>query len=460
MGREHLLASTSEAGAVVIRRPIASALGPLDVLRALRDDRQPFALVGRWAGGGAVLGSEPVREADPAHDDPFELLGSLPAIDGPPGFVGGGWFGYLGYGLGRAIERLPAPPPRPVPLPRFGLAYYDHVLRWEAATATWWFEALATPERATELDRRHAELSRRLAAGAPPARPYGLAPFRPVPEPAAHRRAVVAVLDHIRAGDIYQANLCVRLESLLDGSALDMFASGVPALRPAYGAYVDTGAAELASFSPELFLRRAGRAVTSSPIKGTTTRPVDPASATHQRDALARSAKDRAENVMIVDLVRNDLGRVCRTGSIVVPDLARLEAHPGVWHLVSDVCGELPPDRHDGDLVRACFPPGSVTGAPKIRAMEVIAEREATEREAYTGAIGYASPVAGLELNVVIRTFERRGNAVWLGVGGGVVVDSTPEGEWAECLVKANPLLEAVGAALAPDRIRPVRVTA
>jgi anthranilate/para-aminobenzoate synthase component I len=125
-----------------------------------------------------------------------------------------------------------------------------------------------------------------------------------------------------------------------------------------------------------------------------------------------------------------------------------------VWHLVSDVTGTLAADADDGALLRACFPPGSVTGAPKIRAMQLIAELEATEREVYTGAIGYVSPVAGLELNVVIRTFERSGDTVWLGAGGGVVVDSTPLGEWRECLVKVTPLLQAVGATLVePERV-------
>ena len=152
---------------------------------------------------------------------------------------------------------------------------------------------------------------------------------------------------------------------------------------------------------------------------------------------------------MIVDLMRNDLGRVCEYGSVEVPGLTELREAPGVWHLVSTVTGTLRRDVGDAQLLRATFPPGSVTGAPKIRAMRVIAELEATGREAYTGAIGYASPVAGLELNVAIRTLETSGERIWLGAGGGVVADSDPRGELEECLVKARPVVKAAGGELA-----------
>ncbi len=151
---------------------------------------------------------------------------------------------------------------------------------------------------------------------------------------------------------------------------------------------------------------------------------------------------------MIVDLMRNDLGRFCTPGSVVVEHLARPERQTGVWHLVSDVVGELAVGEDDASLLRATYPPGSVTGAPKVRAMGVIHELEATGRETYTGAIGYVSPCAGLELNVAIRTFEFAAGLVWLGVGGGVVIGSTAEGERAETLVKASPLLSAIGAQL------------
>ena len=151
---------------------------------------------------------------------------------------------------------------------------------------------------------------------------------------------------------------------------------------------------------------------------------------------------------MIVDLMRNDLGKSCAYGSVHVPALARPTAGPGVWHLVSEVAGTLAPAVSDAGLVRGAFPPGSVTGAPKIKSMEVISELESTAREVYTGAIGYASPVAGLELSVAIRTFEIAGGRAWLGAGGGITWGSDPDAEYEECLIKARPLLDAAGAVL------------
>ena len=217
--------------------------------------------------------------------------------------------------------------------------------------------------------------------------------------------------------------------------------------------------AAVASLSPELFLRRAGHTITSKPIKGTARRDGDPAEAAAQLAELERSAKNRSENVMIVDLVRNDLSRVCLPGTVRVPDLLDAEPHPGVWHLVSTVEGTLGDGVTDDDLIRAAFPPGSVTGAPKVRALEIIDELELAPRESYTGAVGYRSPVAGLELNVAIRTFEFAAGRCWLGAGGGIVADSDPEAEYAECLIKATPLLTAIGARLdvsaPPEPVRP-----
>ncbi|HEX7740028.1 MAG TPA: bifunctional anthranilate synthase component I family protein/class IV aminotransferase, partial [Marmoricola sp.] len=264
--------------------------------------------------------------------------------------------------------------------------------------------------------------------------------------PEQHLAAIARAIDHIRAGDIFQANICARLEAGFEGDPLDVFCSGVRHLSPAYAAFMDTGERAVVSLSPELFLRRSRRTVLTSPIKGTAALNTDPRE-------FAASAKDRAENVMIVDLMRNDLGRVCEPGSIGVPVLARPDDRVGVRHLVSDVTGTLRDQLTDADLLRACFPPGSVTGAPKVRAMEIINELEATGREVYTGAIGYASPVGGLESNVAIRTFEFAGDRCWLGVGGGVVADSNPRAELAECFTKAVPLLTAIDARLS-DTLR------
>jgi para-aminobenzoate synthetase/4-amino-4-deoxychorismate lyase len=329
------------------------------------------------------------------------------------------------------------------------MAYYDHLLRLDS-DGRWWFEALWTESRASDLRARLHVFEERATHRLQP-RPFATQPWRATPSSAGHALVVGACRERIHAGDLFQANICARLDSRLSGAPIDLFALGVSRLRPDRAAFMSDPSGAVASLSPELFLERHGRRVRSAPIKGTRPRPADVRLAARERIALQGSEKDRAENVMIVDLVRNDLGRVCVPGSIGVDMLAEARPHTGVWHLVSEVAGVLREAVGDGTLVRAAFPPGSVSGAPKVAAMNVIAELESTARELYTGAIGFASPLAGLELSVAIRTFEFRGERATLGVGGGIVADSEPLAEAAECATKAAPLLAAIDATLAAD---------
>jgi para-aminobenzoate synthetase/4-amino-4-deoxychorismate lyase len=420
----------------------------------VRDDVLPFALVGRWAGAAALAGSTPLRVADPEHEDPFALLDEQPPVQGelPTGFVGGGWFGALGYGLGRQLETLGPPPPAPTGerLPAAMLAFYDHMLRCDTG-GQWWFEALWSDARAEALERRLEELSARVAASVAGPRRVTSGPWQASPSPAAHARAVAACRERIAAGDLFQANLSLRLRASIEGDAVDLFTRGVQALAPDRGAWLSGPWGAVASLSPELFVARTGDRVRTAPIKGTRPRPAEAGAAEAQRADLAGAAKDRAENVMIVDLMRNDLGRVSEPGSIAVTALAEVRPHAGVWHLVSEVQGRLRQDVGDGALVAALFPPGSVTGAPKLAAMDVISALESTARQAFCGAIGFASPTAGLELSVAIRTFECVAGHVWLDVGGGVVADSDPVAEAAEALAKARPLLAAIGGELTDE---------
>jgi para-aminobenzoate synthetase/4-amino-4-deoxychorismate lyase len=491
-------------GLKLARVPLRWTLAPERAALLVRQDTRPFALIGRWAGGGALIGSEPIRVASP-DEDPFAVLDDQPTVtdsrrvdggpfaladdqpsvrdprlvdggpfaladdqpsvrdprlvDGGPSAlpesqrhpgadaVGGGWFGYLGYELGRRLEPVGASPPDAGSLPAFALAFYDHLLHLDRE-GRWWFEALWSEPRVGVLRERLTELQAR-AATLPTPRPFTTEAWRATPTSRGHGLAVAACRDRIHAGDLFQANICMRLESRLAGSPLDLFARGAGELAPERAAFLSGPWGAVASLSPELFLERRDREVRSAPIKGTRPRPSDARSAASERDRLLASTKDRAENVMIVDLVRNDLGRVCLPGSISVDTLQHARAHTGVWHLVSQVSGTLRPKVGDAGLVRAAFPPGSVSGAPKVAAMNVIAELESTRRGVYTGAIGFASPIAGLELSVAIRTFEARDDRIWLGVGGGVVADSDPLGEAAECAVKAGPLLAAIGARVA-----------
>lgn len=410
------------------REPIRLDATPTDVLRALHDRPRLVALVGAgWSVGEAVIACDPVRELDT-----WDAV-DLPRDDASEGF-GGGWIGSWGYQLGGEVESLPPAPPRPIPTPALRVGFYDVVLR--RVDGRWWLEWLdgADPERVASL--RDA-----VTSGAA-VRSFTTGPLALIPSPEEHRRTVARTIDHITAGDVFQVNVCARLEASFSGDPLDAFCAGVEQLSPAFAAYVRDEHGAIASWSPELFLRRRGDSVLTSPIKGTASLDADPAH-------LLASRKDRAENVMIVDLMRNDLGRVAEPGSVAVPALTRLERH-AVWHLVSDVTAQV--RAPDSALLRATFPPGSVTGAPKVRAMELVAsELESTAREAYTGAIGYVSASAGLELNVAIRTLEFAGDRVWIGVGGGIVADSDPAAELAECFVKARPLARVLGAVLEDD---------
>ncbi len=408
------------------------------------------ALLGTWAGGSrALLAPGPPVAVATDPQDPFGTLEQLPSVPGgaPTGAVGGGWFGLLGYLLGGSLEPVGGAPPRPAPLPGAALAFHDHVLRQDPA-GDWWFEALVTPERAGPLRERLDDLrarAARLAADRTGPQEVRTGTWRATPSAAGHAAAVEACVERIRHGDLFQANLCQRLEGRLEGDALDLFVRAWRALRPAKAAYVQGPWGVVASLSPELYLEHRDRRVLSSPIKGTRPRGPDVVADEEARAELQGAEKDRAEHVMIVDLVRNDLGRVCATGSVRVSALAEPREAPGVWHLVSDVRGELPDGVGDAALLAATFPPGSVTGAPKVAAMRVINELESTGREAYTGAIGLVSPLSGLDLNVAIRTFEAHGERVWLGVGGGIVADSTGAGEAREAADKAAPLLAAIG---------------
>ncbi|RZQ63459.1 aminodeoxychorismate synthase component I [Amycolatopsis suaedae] len=417
----------------LVRRALRSAVAPDVALRLLaaRAESLGFktaALCGEWFGSTAVL--VPRLDTRPyGADEAFDVPGRQPEVgDAPPGAVGGGWFGYLSYDLTDPSGRRSA-------LPAAVWGWADHVLRRDTG-GRWWFEALV-PDGQPEPDALAAELDRLLSGPAPAAGTWTPARLdRPLASD--HHAAVKSCVHEIEAGELFQANICTRFSCRFTGTPHDLFAEGVRRLAPRRAAMLAGDWGAVVSLSPELFLSRHGDRVRSTPIKGTLPRrgPADD----HLAAELRKSTKDVAENVMITDLVRNDLGRVSTVGSVRVPELLTVRPAPGVWHLESTVESELAAGRGDADLLAATFPPGSVTGAPKIRALELIAELEGTARGVYTGAVGLASPVAGLELNVAIRTFELHGDRLWLGVGGGITADSVAEREWQECLHKAAPL--------------------
>jgi para-aminobenzoate synthetase component 1 len=380
----------------------------------------PAALIGEWFGSGAVIA--PSVAVEPVSD-----FGALMDAERTParrnhnkGAVGGGWFGYLSYPDAAADGRQGR-------VPDSAGGWTDCVLRQDG-DGHWWYESLS----GAALSEWVAEALRKPL----PPRPFDITWSDA--DRGAHRRGVLDCLEAIAAGEIYQACVCTQFAGRLDGAPIDFFVDAVARTSPARAAYVAGDWGAVASLSPELFLRLAGDAVTSSPIKGTLPRTADPA-------ALRASAKDVAENIMIVDLVRNDLSRVAVTGTVTVPELLAVRPAPGVWHLVSTVSARLPVDVPIAALLNAAFPPASVTGTPKTRARQLLTGWEQHRRGVYCGTVGLASPVAGCELNVAIRTveFAADGSAV-LGVGGGITADSDPDREWDECLHKAAPIVGAM----------------
>jgi para-aminobenzoate synthetase component 1 len=421
----------------------------------------------RWT----YLVADPVAvlESPAAGPDPFAVARKLVArldrtvvvpADAPP-FLGG-LVGFLGYDLGATLERLPAIAPADQDLPLLRLALHDWVVAWDRRTGHAWIGGRALDGDGRRLARRLDDVHARLTM--PPARPHMALPGRPpaTADPlrfrsgtdrATYEAGISRVREHIARGDVYQANLTRRLEAPFDGDPWDLYRhlrTGDPSL---FSAYVDLGPGQLTgrprallSASPEPFLSvDAEGVVTTDPIKGTRPRGRDAATDRALARELLASAKDRAENVMIVDVLRNDLGRVCRPGTVRVPRLCRLERTAAVQHLVSTVTGVLAPGRDAFDLLSAAFPGGSITGAPKIRAMEIIERLEPVRRGPYTGAIGWIGPDGAMQTSIAIRTFVADGRHLTLHVGGGITWKSEPAAEWDETVTKARGPLDAIG---------------
>jgi para-aminobenzoate synthetase component 1 len=356
-----------------------------------------------------VICRQPAQVITARGADTFAALDEIAA--------GGLWVGFIAYDAGRAIEHIEPRIDDDLGLPDLAFVRFDDV------------------RRVDDLPSRVAECDSDAAA------PVELGRGKSSLDPHEHAALVARIHELLAAGECYQVNLTRRLT--FDAAAdPDALFTALTRLNPAPHAAVCVFGDALpgvavVSASPELFLRLDGRSVETRPIKGTA-----PDAAT-----LRVSAKDRAENVMIVDLARNDLGRVCEFGSVEVPALFAIEEHPGLAHLVSTVRGRLRPEVSLADLVHATFPPASVTGAPKPRVLQAIEDLEPVRRGVYCGAIGWIDAAnARMELSVAIRTFTVAGGRTYLGVGGGIVADSCASAEWAETELKGARLLYAAGA--------------
>lgn len=427
--------------------------GPADIARYSFLGHRPFEVlrsvgkqISHWRNGDMRQ-----WEGDP-------LLAMQEALDRvrvevPPGMwppLVGGAVGYFAYDLGRQIETLPNTALNDLGLPELALAFYDHLIAIDHQTNQVFVIALplrGREQQAINSARQLAERARR-------------APLLPEVRPAqnvgrlasnftrhSYACAVEKVLAHIAAGDIYQANLSQRFSAPLHDDGFSLYRR-LRQINPApFAAYLGYGDFEVVSASPERFLQykpNTGR-IETRPIKGTRRRGANSADDERLKNELIDSEKDAAELVMIVDLERNDLGRVCRYGSVHVPELRRIEAYPTVWHTVAVVEGIVRAGATTADILRATFPGGSITGAPKIRAMQIIESLENLRRHVYCGAIGYLSASGEFDLNIAIRTITVKDRVAYFNAGGGIVADSSPEDEYDETLHKARAMANALG---------------
>ncbi len=385
------------------------------------------------------------EEATLSREDPFELLRRHLAIDPAAGcelpFCGGA-LGYFSYDLARRFEKLPVHARSEEKMPEMAVGIYDWAVVVDHHERRSWLVGQGRdPETDWKWDRLVAQFN------APPAE-RARQPFR-ITGPLAsnltrdsYARRFRRVIDFIHAGDCYQINLAQRFSAPAVGDPWSAY-QALRIVNPApYSAYLRTPYGSVLSSSPERFLQVRDGVVETKPIKGTRPRAGHPRLDAERIAELQASAKDRAENVMIVDLLRNDLSKSCETGSVKVPRLFEVESFATVHHLVSTVTGKLRAGRDALDLLRGCFPGGSITGAPKMRAMQIIEELEPQRRGVYCGAIGYLGCDGNMDLNIAIRTLVCSGGSVRFWAGGGIVADSQLDEEYQETFDKADALLK------------------
>ncbi|MCC9622778.1 aminodeoxychorismate synthase component I [Thalassospira sp. MA62] len=404
----------------------------------------------------------------PAPGDPFDILSDLMAryrvtpMEGYPPFQGGA-VGYFGYELVHHTEDLPKAAEDWISMPDMAVGIYDLVMAFDLIDHRMWLISTGIPEitedgrkaRAAQrmnMIRKYLRLARpRIdqpdAPHAPNIMPWQSNFSRPE-----YENAVQRVIDYIHAGDIFQANLSQSFRAEYPSDAVptrfDLYRR-LRDLSPApFGAFLNFGDVAVLSNSPERFLKVVNGQVETKPIKGTRARGAMPIEDAALAQELMSSAKDRSENIMIVDLLRNDLSKSCKPHSVQTPDICALESYANVHHLVSTVTGTLKDDQTSIDVLRACFPGGSITGAPKIRAMEIITELENTSRGAYCGAIGYIGFDGAMDTNIAIRSICVNKGRMTFNVGGGIVADSDPSMEYDETIVKAAKIFEVFGIAV------------
>ena len=420
------------------------------------------------------------QEHEVQHGNPFDIMGNLldtyklDHCPSPVPFLGGA-VGYFGYDLCHFIEHLPSTSVDDLRLPESCFAFYDTIVAFDHLEGKVYLVATGFPEMEEGRRLRRARMRLEeikdwlysshsvIASEAKQSRDRDCfvatasrndgqdteIRLKSNFTPEEYRKAVNRVREYIAAGDVFQVNLSQRFEADLKIPPYELY-KRLRAVNPApFAGYLNFPGVVIVSASPERFLKVQSDLVETRPIKGTRPRGGDSTEDERLAYELIHSNKDRAENVMIVDLERNDLGRVCHYGTVKVTELAILETFPTVFHLTSTVIGRLRRGKSNIDLLKATFPGGSITGAPKVRAMEIIDELEPTKRSVYTGSMGYLSFNEDMDVNIVIRTFLIKEGKAYFQVGGGIIYDSDPEAEYMETLDKARALIRALQ--LAPE---------
>ncbi|WP_421340672.1 aminodeoxychorismate synthase component I [Aeromonas veronii] len=382
------------------------------------------------------------------HEDPLallahtqqQLLGELELCATHLPFIGGA-LGLFGYDLGRRFERLPVQAAADIAVPDMAVGIYDWALLRNVATGNWqlahWGDEAGLANRLAWLEQQQTK----------PAPAFALqGSWQSNMSRAEYGEKFARIQEYLAAGDCYQINLTQRFSAPYQGDEWQAYCLLATANKAPFSAFIRLPESALLSLSPERFLLLDGRHIETKPIKGTRPRHPDPATDRQVARELAQADKDRSENLMIVDLLRNDIGRVSQPGSVSVPHLFAVESFPAVHHLVSTIHGELDARWQGGDLLRACFPGGSITGAPKIRAMEIIEELEPQRRNAYCGSIGYLSQHGRMDTSICIRTLIAEAGRLHCWAGGGIIADSDADSEYQETYDKVARILPPLSA--------------
>ncbi|MBL0640758.1 aminodeoxychorismate synthase component I [Aeromonas veronii] len=382
------------------------------------------------------------------HEDPLallahtqqQLLGELELCATHLPFIGGA-LGLFGYDLGRRFERLPVQAAADIAVPDMAVGIYDWALLRNVATGDWqlvhWGDEAGLANRLAWFEQQQAKPAPAFAL---------LGAWQSNMSRAEYGEKFARIQEYLAAGDCYQINLTQRFSAPYQGDEWQAYCLLATANKAPFSAFIRLPESALLSLSPERFLLLDGRHIETKPIKGTRPRHPDPAIDRQVAQELAQADKDRSENLMIVDLLRNDIGRVSRPGSVSVPHLFAVESFPAVHHLVSTIHGELDARWQGVDLLRACFPGGSITGAPKIRAMEIIEELEPQRRNAYCGSIGYLSQHGRMDTSICIRTLIAEAGRLHCWAGGGIIADSDADSEYQETYDKVARILPPLSA--------------